>query len=338
MDTQQLESLPPPPGVIGALRAGFDVVANHIVLILMPLLLDVLLWLGPRLSVERLLGPSYAFLFQQARLGPGAAENASRLDEVEKVITEALTHFNLVSLISRLQTFPIGISSLMSKVMPIETPLGEQSVVQVSSGWLFIGCMFLFVVIGWVAGGLYFRSVSEAVLGGGDAGISSLRAIAQTFLLSLIWLLALIAISIPLMLLMTVLTIISPALASGAAFLMLVFSFWLIVPLYFTPHGIFIRKQNAFSSIYTSLRMARFTLPTSGMFVFSIFILSTGLNYLWMVPSSNSWMLGIGIAGHAFITTALLAASFVYYRDMNAWLQTVFENFQQKKSAPARQA
>jgi len=45
----------------------------------------------------------------------------------------------------------------------------------------------------------------------------------------------------------------------------------------------------------------------------------------------------VGITGHAFITTALLAASFVYYRDMNAWLQTVFEKMQQKQSVPTQQ-
>jgi hypothetical protein len=184
---------------------------------------------------------------------------------------------------------------------------------------------------------LYFRWVSGFVLDNSEAGISPLRAIVQTVLLSVIWFFLLIAISVPIMLLLMVLTLVSPALASGAAFLMLVFSFWLIVPLFFTPHGIFIRRQNAFSSIHTSLRMARFTLPTSAMFVFSVFVLSTGLNYLWGVPSSNSWMLIVGIAGHAFITTSLLAASFAYYRDMNAWLQMVFENLQQKNNAPARQ-
>jgi hypothetical protein len=44
----------------------------------------------------------------------------------------------------------------------------------------------------------------------------------------------------------------------------------------------------------------------------------------------------VGIGGHAFITTALLAASFVYYRDMNVWLQTVFEKLQQKQGIPAQ--
>jgi hypothetical protein len=51
MNTDRLESLPPPPNVIGSLRAGFDAVSSHVVLILLPLILDVFLWLGPRLSV-----------------------------------------------------------------------------------------------------------------------------------------------------------------------------------------------------------------------------------------------------------------------------------------------
>ncbi|HET8669943.1 MAG TPA: hypothetical protein VFM05_04760, partial [Candidatus Saccharimonadales bacterium] len=118
----------------------------------------------------------------------------------------------------------------------------------------------------------------------------------------------------------------------AALFILLALSFWLIVPLFFTPHGIFVRRQNAFHSIFTSLRMARFALPTSGLFVICWFLLSTGLNYLWSVPPENSWMTLVGIGGHAFITTALLSASFVYYRDMNAWLQTVFERLQQKQT------
>jgi hypothetical protein len=154
MDVQKLESLPPPPGVIGALRAGFDVVASHVVLIVMPLLLDVLLWLGPRLSVERLLGPAYRLAFEQARIGLASPEDANRLTQVQTLFNEFLEHFNLVSLMTRLQMFPVGISSLMAKVMPIDSPLGEQNIVSISSGWLLVAYMFLLVVIGWVAGGV----------------------------------------------------------------------------------------------------------------------------------------------------------------------------------------
>jgi len=112
-------------------------------------------------------------------------------------------------------------------------------------------------------------------------------------------------------------------------FIAMMLSFWLIVPFFFMSHGIFTQKQNAFHSMLASLKMARFTLPTSSLFVFSVFILSTGLNYLWSVPSNDSWILLVGITGHAFITTALLSASFVYYREMNNWLKIVQERFQQ---------
>jgi hypothetical protein len=65
------------------------------------------------------------------------------------------------------------------------------------------------------------------------------------------------------------------------------------------------------------------------MFVLSVFLLSRGLSYLWLAPASDSWLMLVGIAGHAFISTTLLAASFVYYRDMNNWLQDVYERFLQ---------
>ena len=52
MQAPNSEPFPPPPGVIGSIRQGFDAVAMHITAILLPLALDLLLWFGPRLSVK----------------------------------------------------------------------------------------------------------------------------------------------------------------------------------------------------------------------------------------------------------------------------------------------
>ena len=333
---QKLETLPPPPGVIGSLRAGFEAVSSHVKLILFPLALDLWLWLGPRLSVDGLLSPYLKFLFEQARRGMSAPADLQRIAGAQASFMEALERFNLLSLFGKLVTFPIGVSSLIAETMPVATPYGGQRVMQISSLPGFVGLVFLFVLVSWVGGGLYFRWVSETALGNVEAGISSVQAILQTFILSAIWFIGLMIVTVPFLLVLTVLALISPALANGAVFIMLMLSFWVIVPLFFTPHGIFVRRQNAFYSILSSLRMARFTLPTSGMFVLSAFLLYRGLNYLWSVPSNDSWMLLVGIAGHAFITTALLAASFVYYRDMNAWLQTFFEQVKPRQTIPGR--
>ncbi|HJR81099.1 MAG TPA: hypothetical protein VJ821_13570 [Anaerolineales bacterium] len=331
--------LPPPPGVIGSLRAGFDAVSNHWKLILFPFVLDLCLWLGPRLSVEGLLNPYVKFLFNQARNGMTSAVEFQRMAGIQASVMEVLERFNLLSLLSRLLTFPVGVSSLLAETLPVATPYGEQPVVDVSSLPGLIVLIFFLVLIGWVVGGLYFRWVAGTALGDAqrEKGISVAWSIVQTLILSVIWFISLVIMMVPVLFVVTILALINSVLANGAVLVMLMLSFWLIIPLFFIPHGIFVHRQNAFHSILSSLRMTRFTLPTSGMFVLSVFLLYRGLNYLWSVPPDNSWMTLVGMAGHAFITTALLAASFVYYRDVNAWVQTVSERVKQKQTVPGRQ-
>jgi hypothetical protein len=339
MNVQKLESLPPPPGVIGSLRAGFDAVSRHVGLILLPLVLDIFLWLGPRLSVGKVYGSFAVDWLALINASSLPAQDLRKITENTSSMVDLLSRVNWLGWV---RTIPIGIPSLMSgftpEKLPLLTPLGLQDVIQTSSFIGMVGWIAMLTLIGWVGGGLYFRWVSETTLGEQEAGISSVRAIIQTFLLSVMWLVSLMLVSVPVVSVLAILMLINPALASGALLVMLIVSFWLMVPLFFTPHGIFVRRQNALYSVVTSLRMARFTLPVSSLFVFCVLILSSGLNYLWRVPPSDSWMTLVGIAGHAFITTALLAASFVYYRDMNVWLQTVLEQLQQKQSMPTRQA
>jgi hypothetical protein len=328
MDVQKLETLPPPPGVFGSLKAGFDVVSNRVALILLPLGLDLLLWLGPRLSVDGLLSPYLRFLFEQGRRSVAEAD-LELFAQYQSLMMEWLKDFNLLSLLAKLQLFPIGISSLSAQTLPVENPLGLSNVVIVSSAWIVLGLAFLLVPLGWVGGGMYFRQVAGSISGAEEAGVSVLHAILQTILLSVIWLAGFFILFLPLTMMLGLLAMASPLLANIALFVVLFLSFWLVVPLFFTPHGIFIRRQSAFRSIFSSLRMTRFTLPTSGMFVLSAFLLSRGLDLLWSAPENGSWLTLVGFAGHAFITTVLLAASFIYYRDMTDWLKTAYERFQQ---------
>ena len=329
MDTQKLETLPPPPGVIASLQAGFNVVSNHIALIALPVVLNSFLWLGPRLSVGKWYGNLTADWINLLKQNGFPAKDLATYTENAPAFVDFMMKLNWLSW---LRTLPIGIPALMLDIpskLPVATPLGIQSVMQLPSFVFVAGSVLLLTFIGWLGGGLYFQIVAGASLGEKEAGISLLRAFAQTILLSVIWGIGSVVIILPLLLVFTVLTQISALIAQVVFFIVLFFMFWLVVPLFFTPHGIFVRKQNAVVSIMSSLRMSRFTLPTSSMFVLSVFLLSRGLGYLWSVPSSDSWLLLIGIVGHAFISTTLLAASFVYYRDMNNWLQNVYERFQQ---------
>ena len=199
MYPQKTVELPPPPGVMGSLRAGFDAVSRHIVLILLPAALDILLWLGPRFSVEGVLAPILNMIFDQTRLTLSSSGDVRRFTEFESLFNQTVEHFNLLSLLSRLQTFPVGVSSLLARTMPVETPLGLQPVIQISSFPGLIALALLLVTGGWVLGALYFRWVSGTTLGetAPGTGMSSLWAIFQTLILSGVWLVGLMMFFIP---------------------------------------------------------------------------------------------------------------------------------------------
>ena len=50
-------------------------------------------------------------------------------------------------------------------------------------------------------------------------------------------------------------------------------------------------------------------------FLFAIFIIGTLLDWLLIMVENGSWFTLVNIAGHAFVSTAIVAAFFIFYRD-----------------------
>ena len=345
MESTRAENLPPPPGVINSIKAGFDALSTHISVIIFPLLLDLFLWLGPRLRMDALFDSLKGDL---VRIWQAGGIPSTTIQPVIQWYETTLPHTNLFSLIC---TIPVGISSLFNShilgllfpgfsdpftIRPsMQTPLGSPLVMQVTV-WNLFGWTLLLVLTGWIFGGLYFRSVAWlASAAENDKPVRSLRAIAQTVFISVFWTIFCTMIGIPILVMLRLLLQLNPLIAQLATLFLSLISMWVIVPMFFSPHGMFLRKQNFLTSILSSIQLARFTLPTSSMFILTVFLLSVGLNFLWSIPPQDSWMTLVGIFGHAFVSTALLTGSFIYYRDMNAWLQNVIERIRSNISRQA---
>ncbi len=312
----ETQTLPPPPGVIGSLRTGFDAIAGNVGVILVPLALDLLLWLGPHLSLDRFMQP---ILKTYSTLATG---NGLKPDDIKTTLDLYSKFFQSFNLLGILRTFPIGISSLMSGNMPSSTPWGMPPVWELGSASQVLGLTVLLIFAGWVLGGLYFRWVAAlAIPGMAENRPHAGRAVLQTVVYAILWSGIAWVVGLPLVVLLYILFTVNAMLGQGVLLLLGFLSMWLVVPIFFSPHGIFVRKQNALASIASGFEMTRFTLPTSSLFVLVVFLLGVGLNFLWSKPSADSWLVLVGIFGHAFITTALLASSFVYYNNMTLWLQ-----------------
>lgn len=70
-----------------------------------------------------------------------------------------------------------------------------------------------------------------------------------------------------------------------------------------------------------SIRLTNMTFFKTGLFIMLAILVNQGLNIVWQVPPESSWLMMISIIGHAFVTTGMLAASFVYYQEMIRWVE-----------------
>lgn len=318
--------------MLPTLLKGFNTIANHWYLILFPIVMDVLLWLGPKIKVKTLMTPLINTMTENViKISPPEMQPTAQA--YQNLWDQIINQFNLTSLI---RTFPIGVPSIIARQSPLQSPLGPGYSYELPSvNWIFISLGIL-LLVGFLLGSIYFFLVSQVT--SADKNNWSLKEVFSAYLQSLVMfclmIILLVLISVPLLLLLSILSLINLGIGQ---FFMLVAAFmllWLLMPLVFSPHGVFVLKQKALPSMLISVRLVRLFLPGTGLFVMTSILISEGLNMLWTLPEPNTWMTLVGIGGHAFIITGLLAASFIYYREGLKWMQ---DNLQKMAEATKMQ-
>lgn len=308
-----------PPKLIPSLVEGFNTIASHIYIILFPILYDLLLWFGPMIRIKNLLLPAVleASEISASAYGP---EGQAIIENSKSIWTVLLEQLNLLY---GLRTYPVGVPSLLLGKGVTQNPIGSVNVIEMQSisttFWIFLGL----AIVGVILGSLYFAMIAGAVDANGESlNLSSLlKQIFQTGFLALILVIGLIILSIPVICLISSLVLFLPSLGD---LLIMLFGFvlvWMLLPLAFSPHGIFASQFKATTSIVNSIKLVRSLMSITGLFFICLILLGYGLDILWLTPEADSWMLLVGIVGHAFISSGLIAASFSFYKRGLRWLQ-----------------
>jgi hypothetical protein len=320
MEKIESQIMPAPPNTFASLRAGFDAVANHIAVITIPLVLDLLLWFGPHLQVKTLFSNIINALVPastSANLPQGELFSSSI-----ELIKSFLAEFNLFSL---LRTIPVGIPSLMAFKMPVKMPFGAPLFIDISSPIVVGFVITLLILAGLIGGSLFYSIVTQVSLQGRIVLKGAIKnwwwSSLQVLSLALAILILYLVVSIPSSCAIYAIGLIGLPFGQFTFFLYFAVMLWLSFPLIFSAHGIFVNHNNALVAVQRSMVLTRMTLPSTSLFFLSILAISEGLDILWRVPPDNSWLALLGVSGHAFVTSALLAASFIYYRDADNWTQ-----------------
>lgn len=300
---QSKENTAPLPSILATIAAGFDVTAKHVWLILIPVLLDIFLWLGPRLSLRLLIGRMAEFWQQET------AVTGLNVD----LLVELAPRTNLFTSLS----LPIlGVPALMVGLTPEKTPLATTWIELDSAAGLFL-LFVLFTILGLVLTAVYMTLTVAAIrqqpLGQAfkRLGINWLKLVGLVLLVFIFS----ITLYIPVAIVGMIAALISQALASIIILIGPVLVLWLAVYLFFAPHGIFVNGRPLLRAMVESLQLIRHHLLPSITLLLTILLIGRTVDWLLLMADDGSWLTGISLIGHAFVSTALLAASFIFYRD-----------------------
>lgn len=330
MAASNTNTLQGPPSVFKAIKGGFDAIANQIYIVLIPILFDLWLWLGPHLQVKRLMTDILAMLNSTPSLEVSSSESIMLVNS--ELIKDYIERINLMT---TLRSYPVGIPSLISSILPIQTPLGTPQLIDITSPWMVILIWLAFILLGTLAGTFYFMVVSQAALEGRvrikQSMVDYPRMAIQMLGLTLAIGLVLLILIVPISCVFSFISLGGIPVTQITLIVLLGMLLWLIFPLIFTPFGIFAGRVNILAAVQRSILLTRMTLPNTLMFLVVMIIASQGLDFLWRVPQENSWLALVGVAGHAFVASGLLATAFVYYRDADAWVQRIIQGMYTKQ-------
>lgn len=305
-------------GVIDSLSAGYRFLNRRPQLALLPILLDLLLWLGPRVSLGPLLSRVAGFYMEMAGASELPAEMAANVTQVAELLESMGDGSNMLTLLSG--GVLLHVPSLLAVLGPVSQS-GRVLAVGTLPG--AAGYFVLFGLLGLWVGVLFLGLLARRLpIGSGlktASGAEFMRATVagtgKVLLFALLTVAALFALYIPISLLVAVTTLISPglgsALAVGAGGLTLAVFFYL----YFVTPGIVMDGLGVGAAVAQSFRLVRAQFWTILGFVLLTNIISVGFALiLSRLAGGAAAVTLLAIVLYAYIGTGLAMALLVFYR------------------------
>ena len=304
-------------GIIDSLSAGYRFLGRNLHLLLIPVVMDLLLWLGPRFSVASLFSRLAEFYAGAADLEGMPRDVVSMSEQISGMLTEFGANSNLLdAMVSRSL---LHVPSLLATIGPIANGT-IFNVANPFAAFLFYGS---FGVLGVLIGVVYLNLLaSKLPLGSGSKLLNTpefvVTVIRQWFLIVIyviLLALLLLAISLPVSAGALLITLISPVLGSVFVFLLSGTVLVLFFYLYFVTAALIMDDLPLHLAVVRSFTLVRNNfLPTLG-FIILTSIISVGMA---LILDGLTTFTPVGVLAaiviNAYVGSGLAMALLVFYR------------------------
>lgn len=291
-------------GIIDTISLGYGLVNRRPWLIVLPVLLDLLLWLGPRLSMQPTTEALAGFLAPQLR------ENADMLADLRAAGAQS----DLLGLLA------VQVPSLIRLLNPDSSPILAQRPVLALTGLLTtLTVALLLLIVGLLLTMLYLTPIAQVVRSGSADPRQMPRLAGRAWLRLLLLMVLLVGVgllvTVPLSVLVGLLSLVGLNLFPLVVTLLWVGAIWLLVYLFFVIDAIVVSEVGPLRAIQYSIAVVRHNFWSSlGLILLSV-IISAGLGRVFELFTQTTIGVPVAIIANAYIASGLAAASMIFYRD-----------------------
>ena len=267
-----------PLTIIEALSGGFELILQNPWVVLIPVALDLWVWLGPQISVQPLFDQLNAFLQANAALTPNVSPDTLQNTElVTTALKSAGASFNLFGVIAT------GLPTLFW----IQPPAAEsaRSLLSVISDSIALMLWLApLVLLALFLTALFMELIGRAVRQETKLGNFAPRlavGFGTTTLLAILLFGLTLALAIPLSLGATLVSLFSPGIASFVLLAGMLIVLWATLYLAFVLPSIFVSRANAWQAILNSVSLFRFDFWSAMGIVILTYLIRWGFAFIW---------------------------------------------------------
>jgi len=307
-----------PTGVIETLSAGFTALNRQLWVLVLPVLLDLFLWLGPHVSYSPLVGPAVtdaAEWTRQVALGPRRVpRNPDVLSALDQTRQWLIVRSDDVNGLDALTWGPIALPNLAA------LPSANDELAFVN-GWVDgLALLGASAALGLLLGGWFYGGLAAASTGarGGplEAGRATPRSVAHVLGLTAVLIGTALLLGVPVVLLIGFTALVSPPVAVLGGVLLAAAILFATVHLFFAVDAIFVSRAGPLAAIQRSVVLVRRHLWPSVALILLTWLILAGMGRVWDVVASSlqsPYGVALGIVGNAYIASGLIAAGMIFY-------------------------
>lgn len=317
-----------PLGVIDALSSGFVLVIRRPWVLLLPIVFNLFLWLGPQINAQPIFNYAIALIDSSAATANLSTDTQQSLDASKEMLKSFGSDFNILNITA---VFALGVPALLGlETLPSNTPHAPLFVVK-DIGTM-MGLTVLFALIGILIASIYLETIARAIRRDEKKPSFAprvLKSYVSTGMLVVLVVFGLVALLSPFLIGATLVSLVNQGLASFILLIGLMLALWIVLYMAYAVPAIFVSGSNPLQAIWNSVTVFRFNSWSAMGLVFLIYLIQMGFSLVWQMFLGNEWGVAFNVIANAFLGTGLITAAMLFYHDRFTWLTEVRERIRQ---------